>query len=208
MTIPLLCLSITYNTNSASLSTQHQNYTGNQTSGTVAKMVQTIAQKRRCSAQQEAAYECRQPRELSFRSQSTAIKNYLTKSNIDKEVSVNATAQPSDIGTSPTLAELHTRNIHCSTVSMPEITPRKYGSTTKPIAATTANKASPMSGARAEDIVVAKVNLNSYFDGLKKEFEDKTGRAWTPLEPTKDEEAWDWDDELASDDLVDLDGFE
>ncbi|KAF1958687.1 hypothetical protein CC80DRAFT_546011 [Byssothecium circinans] len=49
-------------------------------------------------------------------------------------------------------------------------------------------------GQGTADAFVARQNLESYFEGLRKEFEDKTGKSWTPLRKVEDE-VWSLDDE-------------
>jgi hypothetical protein len=42
--------------------------------------------------------------------------------------------------------------------------------------------------------------LEEHFEGLKSEFETKTGRVWTPLRAWEDKEwNWEWEDEKAGD---------
>jgi hypothetical protein len=126
----------------------------------------------------------------------SATNEYLNKEN---DPLSNTRYQPTNLSTFPPRADLPTKTLLRATASTPAITFTRYGSVPSP----TFTYAPPQMDAvqseaflstaqRRESVTIAHPELEEYFDGLKKEFEDKTGRMWVPLEPVKDED-WDWE---------------
>lgn len=125
------------------------------------------------------------------------------KSNEKKSVISNPSSQSTVISTCQPRTELLTRTIHYATPTTPEVTLSRYDPL--PTTASTSANSCQMPGAwpeKCESIRVSNVDLDSHFEDLKKEFEDKTGRMWIPLEPNKDE-GWDWEEDLMYGDLED-----
>lgn len=57
------------------------------------------------------------------------------------------------------------------------------------------------------DVTIAKANLESYFEELRREFEEKTGRMWEPLLPVRDV-VWSLEDDEGESDGDQEDGCE
>jgi len=131
--------------------------------------------------------------------------------------------QLTDIDLSLHQTELHTRTVRYATSTTPAITISKYGFRPKVASATTQPTASTSSPANQKlsilaatnqhrgtlpkdetSIAIASFNLDKYFENLKKEFVDKTGREWIPLTANNDTD-WDWEKEWGYGDSEDLD---
>ena len=130
--------------------------------------------------------------------------------NKENEPLSNTGYHLTNLSTFPLRAELPTKTLLRATASTPAITFTRYESVPSPtftyVSLPQTDVAQPealLSTAQMrESVTIAHAELEEYFDSLKREFEDKTGRMWVQLEPVKDKE-WDWESELAIDEEED-----
>lgn len=130
--------------------------------------------------------------------------------NIENESPSNTRHRPENLSTFPPQAEFPTKTLLRATSSTPAITVTRYGSVPSPkftythLPQMSVAQPEPLQSTvqRRESVTIMHAELDKYFEALKREFEDKTGRMWVALEPVKDEE-WGWESELTIDEVDD-----